>query len=159
MSSRLAMIQWYIDREGKVTYSRENKHGPESYDSASAMFSALNAGGFLAEEIKNGSLDYLVKLDQVLLHQIRYTDRQKGDIMITGFRFLRGLKENAYCGVLGNHDQIWTCCESLGGIGRISAMEVAKAGTRWYRLREPYYRVQLKPILPPKKGKYAGECE
>lgn len=48
MASLETMINWMIQREGKVTYSMASRYGPNSYDCSSAVYYSLIAGGFLS---------------------------------------------------------------------------------------------------------------
>lgn len=147
MTSRKALIQWYLDREGKVSYSTENRTGPHSYDSASAIFSALIAGGFLAQGTALGSMSLLYQLDTVLLHQINRREIQAGDIFIAGFRG-NELGNGAYSGIVLDNSEVIYCKQSANGIERARIRLWSPYRVRWYRLAEPY-NTHFKPILHP----------
>lgn len=145
MTSRKALIQWYLDREGIISYSSVDRLGPNSYDSASAMFSALIAGNFLPARSALGSVSVLYQLDTVLLHEINRRDIQEGDIFIAGFKG-DGLSEDAYCGVVLSWSEIIYCKESAGGIERARIYPWSPFRVRWYRLAEPF-SANFKPIM------------
>lgn len=138
MASRTAVIQWYLDREGEVTYAqtKAKRCGPESYDSASAMFSALIAGRFLPYGSGLGSMSLLVQLENVLLHEIRRNEIQAGDIFIAGFN-REHLSEHAYTGVALDFHHVIYCIEDANGITRATNHGWSNRSVRWYRLAEP----------------------
>lgn len=140
MTSRTAVIQWYLDHEGKVTYSssRTKRCGPESYDSASAMFSALIAGRFLPYGTGLGTMSTLLQLNNVLLHEISRNEIQAGDIFIAGFN-RHHLTENAYTGVALDFHNVIYCIESENGITRRNNHGWSNRSVKWFRLAEPIY--------------------
>lgn len=139
MTSRKALMQWYLDREGKVAYSHQEQErlGPESFDSSSALFSALIAGQFLPEGTALESVEFLYRLNGVMMQEISRMDIQEGDLFIRGFGLNGNLKANAYCGVVLSQRQLITCSEKTQGIGRLSAIWIVPTTVRWYRLMEP----------------------
>lgn len=138
MASRTAVIQWYLDHEGKVTYakSKVKRCGPDSYDSASAMFSALIAGRFLPYGSGLGSMSLLLQLDNVLLHEIKRNEIQAGDIFIAGFK-RKHLSEYAYTGVALDFHNVIYCIEDADGIIRSTNHGWSSRSVKWYRLAEP----------------------
>ncbi|WP_269116844.1 peptidoglycan amidohydrolase family protein [Enterococcus casseliflavus] len=60
------MIQWFKDREGKVTYSMSDRLGPSSYDCSSAVYYSLISGGFLPV----GSMGWTGTLHDIALPSI-----------------------------------------------------------------------------------------
>lgn len=140
MTSRTAVIQWYLDHEGKVTYSssKSERYGPESYDSASAMFSALIAGRFLPYGSGLGTMSVLLQLNNVLLHEISRNEIQAGDIFIAGFQ-RNHLTEYAYTGVALDFHNVIYCIESENGIRRTKNHGWSNRSVKWFRLAEPIY--------------------
>lgn len=138
MASRTAVVQWYLDHEGEVTYdqSKLKRCGPESYDSASAMFSALIAGRFLPYGSGLGSMSLLVQLENVLLHEIRRNDIQRGDVFIAGFQ-RNHLTKHAYTGVALDFHNVIYCIEDANGITRSKNHGWSNRSVKWYRLAEP----------------------
>lgn len=144
MTSRTALLMWYIDRRGRITYSSTERCGPDSYDSASAMFSALIEGGFLPKGSKLGTMTLLYELKNVLLHEIPRHEIQRGDIFISGFEKGR-LTEYAYCGAVLDYHHVIYCIESANGIVCGTNQGWSNRNVRWYRLSEPF-DVYLKPL-------------
>lgn len=52
-------IQWFYDHEGKVTYSMNDRRGPNSYDCSSSEYYSLIAGGIFPVGIYIGNTDSL----------------------------------------------------------------------------------------------------
>ena len=79
------MIQWFKDREGKVTYSQANRLGPNSYDCSSAVYFSLIAGDFLPA----GSMGWTGSLHDTTLpsisNEITRSECQKGDIFVSKY--------------------------------------------------------------------------
>lgn len=137
MSSRTALIQWYLDREGKVIYSEDSPLGPDSYNSAGALFSALVEGEFLSGRSDGASVDFLLNLDGVMVQRIPRLDIQAGDIFVHGFKLNGQIKDDATCGVVLNSRKLLACSAKLEGIGRTSTFFILPTSIRWYRLMEP----------------------
>ncbi|MGF2127281.1 peptidoglycan amidohydrolase family protein [Enterococcus casseliflavus] len=83
MSSVENMIKWFLDREGKVTYSMERRLGPKSYDCSSAVFLAMIAGGFLPAG-SMGNTETLFRMVGTKLKEISRPEVKRGDIFIAG---------------------------------------------------------------------------
>lgn len=83
MSSVENMIKWFLDREGKVTYSMERRLGPKSYDCSSAVFLAMIAGGFLPSG-SMGNTETLFRMVGTKLKEISRSEARRGDIFIAG---------------------------------------------------------------------------
>lgn len=58
MGNIQSMINWMDQRKGQVTYSMAARNGPNSYDCSSAVYYALQAGGFLGSGVM-GNTDTL----------------------------------------------------------------------------------------------------
>lgn len=108
-----AMIRWYEDRLGKVTYSMENRYGPSSYDCSSSCYYALVAGGFLP----SGSMGNTETLFGDLENAGWGTTAspKRGDVFIWG---VRGASGGAYghTGVFYDETRIIHCNGSANGI-------------------------------------------
>lgn len=79
------MIQWFRDREGKVTYSMTNRLGPNSYDCSSSVYFSLIAGGFLPAG-SMGNTESLYGLEGRLLQPITRGAVRRGDIFVSGIK-------------------------------------------------------------------------
>lgn len=84
------MIQWFEARQGKVTYSMGARTGPGSYDCSSAIYYAMQAGGFqgigtwpFSTETEH---DALKRAGYQLVAENRQIPLQRGDILIWGRR-------------------------------------------------------------------------
>lgn len=54
-----ALIHWFSQRKGRVTYSQAARLGPDSYDCSSAVYFALIAAGMLPKGNRIGNTDTL----------------------------------------------------------------------------------------------------
>lgn len=85
MGSINNMIQWFKDREGKVSYSQDGRLGPNSYDCSSAVYFALIAGGFIPE----GSMGWTGSLHDTTLppiaKKISRSECCRGDIFLSKY--------------------------------------------------------------------------
>ncbi|MGM0155371.1 hypothetical protein IGK30_003237 [Enterococcus sp. AZ178] len=85
MGSINNMIQWFKDREGKVSYSQDGRLGPNSYDCSSAVYFALIAGGFIPE----GSMGWTGSLHDTTLppiaKKISRSECRRGDIFLSKY--------------------------------------------------------------------------
>lgn len=138
MASKTAVIQWYLDREGKISYAKNKaeRFGPDTYDSASAMLSALIAGYYLPYGTTLGSMSFLYQLDNVLLYEISRNEIQAGDIFISGFR-RDYLTDQAFTGVALDFHRVIYCIESADGIVQSTNHGWSNRSVKWYRLTEP----------------------
>lgn len=156
MSSRTAMIQWYLDREGKVEFSEDSPLGPDSYNSAGALFSALVEGEFLSGRTDGASVDFLLNLDGVMVQQIPRLDIQAGDVFVHGFRWNGQIKDNATCGVVLSPSKLLVCSAKTQGIGQTSTLWMLPTSVRWYRLMEPSTRNWRPHKLKTGQGLYVN---
>lgn len=121
MANIESMIKWMTDRQGKVTYSMNSRLGPNSYDCSSAVYFALQAGGFLSAG-KMGNTDSLfgdlecIGWKQVALNSKGYYDVKRGDIFIWGIRGSSG-GASGHTGIfLDTKDTIIHCNYGYNGI-------------------------------------------
>lgn len=111
-----AVVNWFKVREGKVTYSMENRLGPNSYDCSSAVFNALIAGGFLPQNTWPGSTETLFGLEGTLLIPITRSQARYGDIFVAGVKG-HSLYGDGHTGVFLSNSTIIHCTASINGIG------------------------------------------
>lgn len=83
-------VQWFEQRQGKVTYSMQARTGPNSYDCSSAIYYALQSAGFqglgtwpFSTETEH---DALKRAGFQLVAENRSIPLQKGDVIIWGQR-------------------------------------------------------------------------
>ena len=85
-------LAWFYAREGKVTYSMENRNGPSSYDCSSSVYHALKEAGGFPASYWIGNTDTLYgHLEkngwvQVPVDGNGNAQCQRGDIFIWGVR-------------------------------------------------------------------------
>ena len=85
-------LAWFYARKGRVSYSMENRNGPDSYDCSSSVYHALKEAGLLPASYWIGNTDTLfdalekngwVRLSEDANGE---ADTQRGDIFIWGIR-------------------------------------------------------------------------
>lgn len=85
-------LAWFYARKGRVSYSMENRNGPDSYDCSSSVYHALKEAGLLPASYWIGNTDTLfdalekngwVRLPEDVNGE---ADTQRGDIFIWGIR-------------------------------------------------------------------------
>ena len=85
-------LAWFYARKGRVSYSMENRNGPDSYDCSSSVYHALKEAGLLPASYWIGNTDTLfdalekngwVRLPEDANGE---ADTQRGDIFIWGIR-------------------------------------------------------------------------
>lgn len=85
-------LAWFYARKGRVSYSMENRNGPDSYDCSSSVYHALKEAGLLPASYWIGNTDTLFdaleKNGWVRLpgDANGEADTQRGDIFIWGIR-------------------------------------------------------------------------
>lgn len=85
-------LAWFYARKGRVSYSMENRNGPDSYDCSSSVYHALKEAGLLPASYWIGNTDTLFdaleKNGWVRLPTDANgdADTQRGDIFIWGIR-------------------------------------------------------------------------
>ena len=153
MSSRTAMIQWYAERVGKVSYASDpmERFGPDAYDSASALLASLVAGKFLSDGCIHGDMSFILHLEGVLLHPINSSQVQAGDVFIADLSFFGHQRPTTYCGVFQDKIEVYVCSPEAQGIDQIARCELPRLRTRYYRLSEPVNNFWLSPDFKVKR--------
>ncbi|MRI85907.1 LysM peptidoglycan-binding domain-containing protein [Aerococcaceae bacterium WS4759] len=131
-----AMINWFKEREGNVTYSMSDRLGPDSYDCSSAVFFALMAGGYIAEGTWPGTTESLFALEGTLLTAISRDEVQEGDIFVAGVKG-NSLGAGGHTGVALSNSSIIHANYSDNGISTTPIegyTSYAGIPTYWYRL-------------------------
>lgn len=112
MASIDTVINWFASRQGKVTYSMENRNGPNSYDCSSSVYNALIEAGYFPKtqwvgntDSEYGNLESRGWVQLGANAQGNF-DTQRGDIFIWG---VRGASGGAFghTGVFNDADRIW----------------------------------------------------
>lgn len=136
MASKGRVIKWYKAHQGIVSYSQEERQGPSSYDSASAMFEALIYAGYLPRGKWLGNISVLSKMEGTLLKAIDAKDKRRGDIFISRPKSEKTLSEG-HTGVIIDRRRIILCCEEYDGIIILRTNTWADEQLRWFRLCYP----------------------
>lgn len=146
-------IAWMRARQGQVSYSMEDRDGPDSYDCSSSVYYALrSAGASSAGWAVNTEYehDWLIKNGYELIAENQEWDAQRGDIFIWG---KRGASAGAFghTGMFIDPDNIIHCNYAYNGIS------INNHDERWLYAGQPYfyiYRLTNPNAQPeaPKKG-------
>lgn len=146
-------IAWMRARKGQVSYSMDDRNGPDSYDCSSSIYYALmsagavSAGWAVNTEYEHG---WLEKNGYELISENTPWDAQRGDIFIWG---RKGYSSGAggHTGMFIDSDNIIHCNWAYDGIS------VNDHDERWLAAGRPYYYVYRltdagKQAAEPKRG-------
>ncbi len=146
-------IAWMIARQGRVSYSMEERDGDDSYDCSSSVYYALrSAGAVSAGWAVNTEYehDWLIKNGYTLISENTPFDAQRGDVFIWG---RKGASAGAggHTGIFIDSDNIIHCNYRYDGISVNDHDDI------WLYAGRPYYYIyrltnpNAQPE-PPKKG-------
>ena len=114
-------IEWFAQRQGKVSYSMINRNGPNSWDCSSSVYHALIYAGILPQGFRIGNTETLfVDLPKFGFQRIEadangYIPTQRGDIFLWGKQgYTAGA--NGHVGVYIDSDNIIHCSYGYNGI-------------------------------------------
>ena len=131
-----AVVNWFRSRQGKVTYSMDNRLGPNSYDCSSAVFNALKAGGFVSQHTWPGTTETLFQMEGTLQIPISRAEAKFGDIFVAGVKG-QSLYGGGHTGVFVAPERIIHCTSSYNGI-----VETPLEGNYGYGLPLHCYRLR-----------------
>lgn len=114
-------IEWFAQRQGKVSYSMINRNGPNSFDCSSSVYYSLIYAGILPQGFRIGNTETLfVDLPKFGFQRIEadangYIPTQRGDIFLWG---KQGQTSGAggHTGVFIDNDNIIHCSYGYNGI-------------------------------------------
>lgn len=114
-------IEWFAQRQGKVSYSMNYRNGPSSYDCSSSVYHALIYAGILPQGFRIGNTETeFVDLPKFGFQRIEadingYIPTQRGDIFIWG---KQGQTSGAggHTGIYIDNDNIIHCAYGYNGI-------------------------------------------
>ena len=114
-------IEWFAQRQGRVSYSMNYRNGPSSYDCSSSVYHALIYAGILPQGFRIGNTETeFVDLPKFGFQRIEadingYIPTQRGDIFIWG---KQGYTNGAggHTGVFIDNDNIIHCAYGYNGI-------------------------------------------
>ena len=115
------VIEWFQQRQGRVSYSMVNRNGASSYDCSSSIYHALIYAGILPQGFRIGNTETeFVDLPKFGFQRIEadsngYIPTQRGDIFIWG---KQGYTNGAggHTGVYLDNDNIIHCSYGYNGI-------------------------------------------
>ena len=115
------VIEWFAQRQGRVSYSMINRNGPNSYDCSSSVYHALIYAGILPPGFRIGNTETeFVDLPKFGFQRIEadvngYIPTQRGDIFIWG---KQGQTNGAggHTGIYIDNDNIIHCGYGYNGI-------------------------------------------
>ena len=114
-------IEWFEQRQGRVSYSMDYRNGPNSYDCSSAIYHALIYAGILPQSFRIGNTETeFVDLPKFGFQRIEadvngYIATQRGDIFIWGKQGYT-LGANGHTGIFIDNDNIIHCAYAYKGI-------------------------------------------
>lgn len=114
-------IEWFAQRQGRVSYSMINRNGPSSYDCSSSIYHALIYAGILPQGFRIGNTETeFVDLPKFGFQRIEadangYIPTQRGDIFLWG---KQGQTSGAggHTGIYLDSDNIIHCSYGYNGI-------------------------------------------
>lgn len=115
------VIEWFEQRQGRVSYSMDYRNGPNSYDCSSAIYHALIYAGILPQGFRIGNTETeFVDLPKFGFKRIEadvngYIATQRGDIFIWGKQGYT-LGANGHTGIFIDNDNIIHCAYAYKGI-------------------------------------------
>lgn len=114
-------IEWFAQRQGRVSYSMINRNGPSSYDCSSSIYHALIYAGILPQGFRIGNTETeFVDLPKFGFQRIEadingYIPTQRGDIFIWGKQgYTNGA--DGHTGIFIDQNNIIHCAYGYNGI-------------------------------------------
>ena len=115
------VIEWFAQRQGRVSYSMINRNGPSSYDCSSSIYHALIYAGILPQGFRIGNTETeFVDLPKFGFQRIEadingYIPTQRGDIFIWGKQgYTNGA--DGHTGIFIDQNNISHCAYGYNGI-------------------------------------------
>ena len=154
-------IEWFAQRQGRVSYSMINRNGPSSYDCSSSIYHALIYAGILPAGFRIGNTETeFVDLPKFGFQRIEadingYIPTQRGDIFIWG---KQGQTSGAggHTGVFIDGDNIIHCSAGYDGIHTNNHDELAG----WNNVQDlTIFRYTGKPQNVPAPAPYVEKID
>ncbi len=131
------VIEWFQQRQGRVSYSMDYRNGPNSYDCSSAVYHALIYAGILPQGFRIGNTETeFVDLPKFGFQRIEadangYIPTQRGDIFIWG---KQGYTNGAggHTGIYLDNDNIIHCAYAFNGIHTNNHDKLAEVNNTQY---------------------------
>ena len=131
------VIEWFQQRQGRVSYSMDYRNGPNSYDCSSAIYHALIYAGILPQGFRIGNTETeFVDLPKFGFQRIEadangYIPTQRGDIFIWGKQGYT-LGANGHTGIYLDSDNIIHCAYAYNGIHTDNHDDLARVNNTQY---------------------------
>ena len=131
------VIEWFQQRQGRVSYSMDYRNGPNSYDCSSAIYHALIYAGILPQGFRIGNTETeFVDLPKFGFQRIEadvngYIATQRGDIFIWGKQGYT-LGANGHTGIYLDNDNIIHCAYDYNGIPTDNHDDLARVNNTQY---------------------------
>lgn len=131
------VIEWFQQRQGRVSYSMDYRNGPNSYDCSSAIYHALIYAGILPQGFRIGNTETeFVDLPKFGFQRIEadvngYIPTQRGDIFIWGKQGYT-LGANGHTGIYLDNDNIIHCSYGYRGIHTDNHDDLARLNNTQY---------------------------
>ena len=131
------VIDWFQQRQGRVSYSMSYRNGPNSYDCSSAIYHALIYAGILPQGYRIGNTETeFVDLPKFGFQRIEadangYIPTQRGDIFIWGKQgYTNGA--DGHTGIYLDNDNIIHCSYGYRGIHTDNHDDLARLNNTQY---------------------------
>ena len=131
------VIEWFQQRQGRVSYSMDYRNGPNSYDCSSAIYHALIYAGILPQGFRIGNTETeFVDLPKFGFQRIEadingYIPTQRGDIFIWGKQgYTNGA--DGHTGIYLDNDNIIHCSYGYRGIHTDNHDDLARVNNTQY---------------------------
>lgn len=155
------VIEWFAQRQGKVSYSMNYRNGPSSYDCSSSVYHALIYAGILPQGFRIGNTETeFVDLPKFGFQRIEadingYIPTQRGDIFIWGKQgYTNGA--DGHTGIFIDNNNIIHCAYGYNGIHIDNHDKLAEINNTQYLT---IFRYTGKPQNAPAPAPYVEKID
>lgn len=155
------VIEWFAQRQGRVSYSMINRNGPSSYDCSSSVYHALIYAGILPQGFRIGNTETeFVDLPKFGFQRIEadingYIPTQRGDIFIWGKQgYTNGA--DGHTGIFIDQNNIIHCAYGYNGIHIDNHDKLAEINNTQYLT---IFRYTGKPQPQPAPAPYVEKID
>ena len=154
-------IEWFAQRQGRVSYSMNYRNGPSSYDCSSSIYHALIYAGILPQGFRIGNTETeFVDLPKFGFQRIEadingYIPTQRGDIFIWGKQgYTNGA--DGHTGIFIDQNNIIHCAYGYNGIHIDNHDKLAEINNTQYLT---IFRYTGKPQNTPAPAPYVEKID
>ena len=155
------VIEWFAQRQGRVSYSMNYRNGPSSYDCSSSIYHALIYAGILPQGFRIGNTETeFVDLPKFGFQRIEadingYIPTQRGDIFIWGKQgYTNGA--DGHTGIFIDNNNIIHCAYGYNGIHIDNHDKLAEINNTQYLT---IFRYTGKPQNTPAPAPYVEKID